>query len=111
MAYDQDLADRVREYLYTRSGLPFTEKKMFGGLAFLVGGKMCVNVSGSRLMCRFDPARHDDLAAREGYAPMIMRGKHLEGYCYVEPQGFCRAKDFDFWLQCCLSFHPEARKS
>jgi TfoX/Sxy family transcriptional regulator of competence genes len=52
MAYDEKLADRVREYLYESGTTEIEEKVMFGGLAFLVKGKMCVNVSGAKLMCR-----------------------------------------------------------
>jgi TfoX/Sxy family transcriptional regulator of competence genes len=55
MAYSTKLADRVREYLFRLPDLQIEEKKMFGGLAFLVNGKMCVNISGENLMCRFDP--------------------------------------------------------
>jgi hypothetical protein len=56
---------------------------MFKGLAFLVNGKMCVNVSGDELICRFDPARDDEVAERNGFQPMIMKGEQLRGYCYV----------------------------
>lgn len=56
MPYDEKLADRVRKYLKQIPRIQIEEKKMFGGLAFMVNGKMCINVSGENLMCRFDPA-------------------------------------------------------
>ena len=55
MAYNTKLADRIRAYLIDFTKLKVEEKKMFGGLAFMINGKMCVNVSGENLMCRFDP--------------------------------------------------------
>lgn len=57
MAYNAKLAERVREYFFDLPGLKIEEKKMFGGLAFILNGKMCVNVSGENLMCRFAPAK------------------------------------------------------
>ncbi|NIG55796.1 TfoX/Sxy family protein [Chitinophaga sp. Cy-1792] len=111
MAYDSKLADRVREYLSKIPGLKLEEKMMFGGLAFMINGKMCVNVSRDQLMCRFDPAMTEELSLRLGYEPMIMNGKEYKGYCYVDPIGFKRKDDFEFWLQCCLDFNSQAKSS
>ncbi|MEI4272993.1 TfoX/Sxy family protein [Klenkia sp. LSe6-5] len=84
MPHDVDLADRVREAL---AAVPdVTEKRMFGGLAFLVGGAMAVAVSGSGgLMVRCDPAVADDLVARDGVARMVMQGRQLAGWVLVDP--------------------------
>lgn len=109
MAYSDELADRVREYLSKVPKLKVEEKKMFRGLAFMVNGKMCVNVSGENLMCRFDPDLTDDLAERNGYLPMVMKGKAMKGYCYVEPMGFKAKKDFEFWVNLCLDFNKHAK--
>ncbi len=111
MAYSLDLADRVREYLAEISELEIKEKKMFGGLAFLVNEKMCINISGENLMCRFDLKREEEVVSKTGYLPMIMRGKQLSGYCYVEPDGFKRKEDFAYWLKICLEFNAIAKKS
>lgn len=111
MAYSEDLANRVREYLATIPKLKITEKKMFGGLAFLVDEKMCVNVSGDNLMCRFDPKREEEVASKKGFVPMIMRGKQLSGYSYVEPEGFRQKSDFEYWMKLCLEFNKNAKKS
>jgi hypothetical protein len=111
MAYNHQLANRVREALVDIPDLKIEEKKMFSGLAFMVNGKMCVNVSGDGLMCRFDPTRHEEIAERNGYEPMVMRGQELKGYCYVNPDGFKIQNDFKFWLDICLDFNDRAKVS
>jgi TfoX/Sxy family transcriptional regulator of competence genes len=109
MAYNEKLADRLREALMHLPNVE--EKKMFSGLAFLVNDKMCINVSGDKLMCRFDPSLHETIAERRGYIPMIMKGKELKGYCYVTEEGFHSKKDFDYWVNLCLAYNKEARAS
>ncbi|MFB5944222.1 TfoX/Sxy family protein [Albibacterium profundi] len=111
MAYSTQLADRVREYLVQFPKLEIEEKKMFGGLAFLVNDKMCINIGEENLMCRFDPELTEDIAERVGFLPMIMKGKEYKGYCYVEPEGFRTKKDFEFWLNLCLDFNDRAKAS
>ncbi len=111
MAYDTKLADRIREYLVATTKLKIEEKKMFRGLAFMVNGKMCVNVSDENLMCRFDPALTEAIADKKGYMPMTMKGKVLKGYCYVEPEGFKNKKDFEYWVNLCLAFNSIAKSS
>ncbi len=111
MAYDTLLADLVREHLEEIGGLQIEEKKMFSGLAFLVNGKMCINISGDNLMCRFDPAMQAEVAERNGFRSMIMKGKEMNGFCYVEPAGFANEKDFQYWLNLCLVFNDKAKKS
>jgi len=111
MPYNTQLANRTREYLATIPGLHIEEKKMFSGLAFMVNGKMCINVSNDNLMCRFDPALHDEIAGRKGYMPMMMKGKELKGYCYVNPIGFNSKSDFEYWIKLCLDYNAEAKSS
>jgi TfoX/Sxy family transcriptional regulator of competence genes len=83
MAYDEDLADRLREALQHVDGV--TEKKMFGGLAFLVGGNMAVAASGQGgLMLRCDPGRSEELVTRPGAERMVMRGKEMDGWLRVD---------------------------
>lgn len=84
---------------------------MFRGLAFMINSKMCISVSGENLMCRFDPALTQDIAEKTGFLPMIMRGKQLKGYCYVDPTGFKNKKDFEFWINLCLDFNDKAKSS
>lgn len=84
---------------------------MFRGLTFMVNEKMCISVSGENLMCRFDPEKHDMVAGKNGFKPMIMRSKEYKGYCYVTPVGFVSKKDFDFWINLCLTFNAKAKSS
>ena len=111
MAYDINLADRIRAYLVDFKDLNIEEKKMFSGLAFMVNGKMCINVSGENLMCRFDPDLQEETAEKLGYETMVMRGKELRGYCYVNPEGFRKQSDFVYWLDLCLAFNERAQSS
>lgn len=111
MAYDIQLADRVREYLAKFPKLEIEEKKMFRGLSFMINGKMCINISGQNLMCRFDPALTQDIAGKTGFLQMIMKGKEYKGFCYVEPPGFKNKKDFEFWINLCLDFNDRAKSS
>jgi TfoX N-terminal domain len=83
MAYDEDLADRVRELVASELGL--TEKKMFGGLAFLIGGNMAVAASGQGgLMVRVDPDRSDTLLATTNARLFEMRGRQMPGWMRVD---------------------------
>jgi TfoX/Sxy family transcriptional regulator of competence genes len=111
MSYDTQLADKIREYLSEFPDLKIEEKKMFSGVSFMVNGKMCVNVSNENLMCRFDPTLHDQIAERNGYEPMIMKGKEVKGYCYVHPFGFKSKKDFEYWINLCLDYNKKAKAS
>lgn len=111
MAYNIKLAERVRTYLTKFPPLTIEEKKMFSGLAFLVNGKMCINVSGENLMCRFDPDLTPSLETKTGFTPVIMKGSELKGYCYVEPAGFTNKKDFEFWMKLCLDYNDRAKAS
>ena len=83
MAYDEELAGRIRELVVDEPAL--TEKKMFGGLAFLVGGNMAVAASGQGgLMVRVDPAESDALVAASQARPMEMRGRQMAGWLRVD---------------------------
>jgi hypothetical protein len=111
MAYDTILADRVREYLADFPNLEIEEKKMFRGLTFMVNGKMCVSVSGENLMCRFDPTLQEKVAEKKGFQSMIMKGREYKGYCYINPAGIKTKKDFEYWVNLCLSFNEKAKSS
>ena len=111
MAYNTELADRVREYLSDIPQLNIEEKKMFGGLGFLVNNKMCINISGEKLMCRFDPVLSEEVAELPGYEPMIMKGKELKGYCYVNEDGLKNSHDFQYWMELSLDFNKRAKSS
>lgn len=95
MAYNEQLAERVRKSLAAFPECDIAEKKMFGGLAFVVGGKMCIYVSGTKLMCRFDPVREKEVLGKTGYLPLVIRGRTYRGYCYVEAIGFSADREFN----------------
>jgi hypothetical protein len=83
MAYDEDLADRIRTLLGNRAGL--TEKKMFGGLGFMIGGNMAIAASGQGgILVRVDPDESDELVARTPAKPMEMRGRQMAGWLRVD---------------------------
>src|SRR5688500_5614251 len=111
MAYSTKLAERIRTYLEALPNLKVEEKEMFKGLAFLVNGKMCINVSGEELMCRYDPVFEDEVSERAGFQPMIMKGKQLRGYCYVNEDGYKSKANFEYWLKLCLDFNQRAKAS
>lgn len=111
MAYNNELANRVRERLAMEENIEVEEKEMFSGLSFLVNGKMCINISHDNLMCRYNTELEDKVATKNGFLPMIMKGKQLKGYCYVEPIGFQNPDDFEYWIKICLDYNPIAKAS
>lgn len=111
MPYSTKLAERIRTCLERIADLQVEEKEMFKGLAFLVNGKMCVNVSGEDMMCRYDPELEFEVAERAGFRPMIMKGKQLRGYCYVSEEGYKSKANFEYWLKLCLDFNEKAKAS
>ncbi len=97
MAYDEDLAGRIREALAAHDGV--AEKKMFGGLAFLIGGNMAVSASGQGgLLLRCDPAETDALVARKHASRFQMRGREMDGWLRVAPEGVRAKRDLERWV-------------
>jgi TfoX/Sxy family transcriptional regulator of competence genes len=97
MAYDQDLADRIRELVGGEAGL--TERKMFGGLAFLIGGNMAVAASGQGgVLVRVDPAQSERLVATTEARPMEMRGRELRGWLRVAPEDVGTRRQLARWV-------------
>lgn len=85
MPYDEDVADGIRDLLAGQTGV--AERKMFGGLAFLVGGHLAVAASSQGgLLVRVDPASSDELAATTGAEPMEMRGRPVQGWLRVDAE-------------------------
>jgi TfoX/Sxy family transcriptional regulator of competence genes len=102
MAFDEGLAQRVREALEGRVGI--TERRMFGGLAFLVHGKMFVGISGSKLMARVGAERYHDALAQPHVREMDFTGKPMKGYVYVEPLGLERDDNLTAWVSWCVTY-------
>ena len=111
MAYDIKLVERVREYLAEIPNLEIEEKEMFSVLNFMINGKTCICISGENLMLRFDPKLQEELSERSGYQTMLMKGKEYRGYCYIEPVGFKRQKDFEYFIGLCLEYNKVAKSS
>jgi hypothetical protein len=98
MAYDQDLADRIRELVAGEPGL--TEQKMFGGLAFLIGGNMAVAASGQGgVLVRVDPAESNALVATTSALPMEMRGRQMQGWLRVGPEDLRTKRHLAKWVE------------
>jgi TfoX/Sxy family transcriptional regulator of competence genes len=98
MAYDEDLAGRVRELIAVEAGL--VEKRMFGGLAFLIDGNMAVGVSGQGgLMVRVDPAETEALIARRHATPFEMRGREMKGWVRVDSEGVRTKRQLEPWVR------------
>ena len=98
MAYDEDLADRIRELVATEKDL--TEQKMFGGLAFLIGGNMAVAASGQGgILVRVDPAASPKLVSKTKAEPMVMRGRAMDGWLRVDAEHVREKRQLAAWVK------------
>ena len=98
MAYDEDLAQRIRELLIDAPDM--TEKKMFGGLAFLIAGNMAVSASGQGgLLVRVDPAKSDQVVATTTARPMEMRGRAMQGWLRVDAADVRTKRQLAKWVE------------
>jgi TfoX/Sxy family transcriptional regulator of competence genes len=102
MAYDEGVAQRIREVLDDRSDV--AEKRMFGGIAFMVSGNMCCGVIDEMLMARVGPDQYEDALSRPSAREMDFTGKAMKGLVYVEPEGFASDEQLESWLGMCLAF-------
>ena len=113
MAYNEDLANRVRVYLL-ETNQPIEEKKMFGGLCFMVHAKMCIGVERDKLMLWLDPKEYDQYLDKEGALPMDFTGRPLKGFIYVEAWAVEKRKALELWLDKALQYNkmikPAKRK-
>ncbi|MRI00049.1 RNA methyltransferase [Kriegella sp. EG-1] len=116
MAYDEFLADRARRYLNQKS-VCFTEKKMIGGLCFMVNDKMCFgmhidkNTDSSLLMARIGIDKYEEALTKPHCSEMNFTGRSMKGYVFVSAEGIDTDKELEFWLQLCLDYNPLAKKS
>jgi len=102
MAYSEKLADRIRALLPDKP--PIDEKKMFGGLAFMTGGKMFCGIIGEDLMARVGPDANGAALAEPHVRPMDFTGRPMRGYVYVAPAGCATARSLGRWVGRCLDF-------
>jgi len=110
MAYNEFLADRVRASLKELQ-TAFDEKKMFGGICFMVDDKMCIGIIKEDLMVRIDPVKQDEFLKETGCRLMDFTKRPMIGYLYVEPEGIDLDEDLNKWVKRCLDFNPKAKKS
>jgi TfoX/Sxy family transcriptional regulator of competence genes len=102
MSYDEGLAERLSEILQSERGI--TEKKMFGGLAFLSRGYMFVGIVGEVLMARVGPEHYEQALKRPHARVMDFTGKPMKGYVFVDPPGFENDSDLSDWVRRCHRF-------
>ena len=96
MAYDEGLAERVRNLLADRTGV--AEKRMFGGLSFMLQGNMCCGVLQEDLLVRVGPDRHEEALARPHARPMEFTGRSMKGMVFVGPDGLESDEGLSEWV-------------
>src|ERR1700741_5273004 len=104
MAFNQNLADRTREII-SLTHKNIEEKKMFGGLCFMVNDKMCVGVEQDRLMVRLDPEVYEEVLEKDGCAPMDFTGKVMKGYVFVDKDVLLTKKQLEYWIKLALDYN------
>lgn len=102
MAYDEDVAYRIRAVLADQDGV--TEKKMFGGLAFMVNGHMCCGLAKGELMVRVGPEQYEDCLAQPHAREMDFTGRPMKGMIYVDPDGYRTDEELQVWVNRGLAF-------
>lgn len=105
MAYSEDLAERVRTVIKGQRGI--SEKKMFGGLSFLMRGRMCCGILGDKLVIRVSPEEYDDILEHKHTAPMDFIGRALKGLVYVLPGGTKSDAMLEKWVGRAVAFVRE----
>jgi TfoX/Sxy family transcriptional regulator of competence genes len=110
MAYDEFLADRIRK-AFSELHTGYEEKKMMGGICYLVNDKMCAGIVKNKLMARIDPDMYEEALARKGCSEMNFTGKPMKGFVFVDPEGMDTDTDLEYWIQLCLDFNPRAKSS
>jgi TfoX/Sxy family transcriptional regulator of competence genes len=110
MPFDESLADRVRMNL-GRKHVTYEEKKMMGGICFMVSDKICVGVDRDRLLARVGDVNYEAALRKKGCKKMDITGKPLKGFVLVSPIGINTEKQLDNWIKICLEYNPIAKSS
>lgn len=110
MAYNEKLADRVRETI-AETHADVEEKKMFGGICFMVNDKMCAGVQKDRLLVRLSPDMIQKVLEKDGCIPMSMGGKTMKGFVLVEEAVLSTKRKLEYWLNLALDYNPIAKAS
>lgn len=109
MAYNEQLADRVRERFMDLNNIE--EKAMMGGVTFLYNDKMCVGVLKDELMCRIDPELMETVVEMTGCRQMDFSGKPMKSFILVDSTGMRTQKEFEYWINLALEFNPRAKSA
>ena len=107
MAYDELLAERVRKALSHEKRVE--EKKMMGGLTFMVNGKMCVGVHTDELMCRIDPDAQSEALKHSGVRLMDFTGKPMRGFIFVKENALKKHEELNYWIRLALGFNKRSK--
>ena len=110
MAYNEHLADRINRF-FTAKKVIFFEKKMFGGLCFMVDNKMCVGIIKDELMARIGEQKYAEALTKNGCKEMTFMGRPMKGYVYLDEFSLDLDADLEYWLQLALDFNPLAKAS
>ena len=110
MPYSEHLAERIAAVLRERK-IRFEEKKMMGGICFMVDDKMCCGVVDEKLMARIGPDVYEEALDRPGCSEMNFTGRPMKGYVFVQDEGIDMDDDLDYWIELCLDFNPKAKSS
>jgi hypothetical protein len=112
MAFDEHLADRIRFQLQEKV-VPFEEKKMMGGLTFMVNDKMCVGILKDILMARIGPEAYDMALTKKGCREMDFTKRPMKGFVFVDPDGIDLDDDLGYWIDLALAYNkiaPDSKK-
>lgn len=109
MAYSEFLASRVREFLLSQPIVE--EKKMMGGLTFMVNSKMCVGIMGDSLMARINPTVYESALEKKGCRAMDFTGRPMKGFVIVDKEGIKMKNDLEYWINLALAFNKKAKSS
>lgn len=110
MAYDEHIAERIRTSLDQKHVL-YAEKKMMGGLCFMVDDKMCIGLVRNEFMARVDPQIYDDVLNNNWSREMDFTGRAMRGFLFINPEGVDMDADLEYWIDLCLEFNPKAKSS
>ncbi len=110
MAYDDILAERVRQHLTTKN-LAVEEKMMMGGLTIMVNGKMCVGILKDDLMARIAPEEYENVLLVKGCREMDFTGKPMKGFVFINPEGTDKDENLEYWINLALDFNDRAKAS
>ena len=110
MAYTEKLAEMTRE-LISLTHKKVEEKRMFGGLCFMVNDKMCVGVEKERLMVRLNPEKYDEVIEKDGCQPMDFTGKIMKGFVFVDADVLTTRKKLEYWIKLALEYNKIAKAS